>query len=85
MHLTLAAVMASASKPRRGLDKEPFAELKRSIFENGLLQPVVVRVAGELYEIVGGHRRYAALCELAREHPGDPRFARSMWTTLRST
>src|SRR5205823_3427740 len=40
------------------------------------LQPIVVRVVGDHYEIVGGHRRFAAVCELARDHPGVARFAR---------
>ena len=57
------------------LDREAFKELKRSIFQNGLLQPIAVRVASDNYEIVGGHRRFLAVNELAHEHPDDPRFA----------
>lgn len=43
------------------------------------------------YEIVGGHRRYLAVRELAREHPADPRFTTiaalvvSGWMLLRKT
>ena len=35
-------------------------ELKSSIRELGLLQPIVVRPLGHLFEIVAGHRRHAA-------------------------
>ena len=76
VRLPLGDVVPSSSNPRLTLDKEPFAELKRSIWENGLLQPIVVRPVGDRYEIIGGHRRFAAVIELAREHPDDPRFNR---------
>src|SRR4051812_30365286 len=76
LHLALDQVVASASNPRLNLAKEPFAELKQSILENGLLQPIVVRAVGDHYEIVGGHRRFAALRELASEAADDARFAR---------
>jgi hypothetical protein len=34
------------------------------------------RPKGDVYEIIGGHRRYAALKELAQEHKTDKRFTR---------
>jgi ParB/RepB/Spo0J family partition protein len=76
MRLRLDDVVPSASNPRRQLEKEPFAELKKSIRENGLLQPIVVRPVNGRYEIIGGHRRFAAICELSKENPADERFAR---------
>ena len=76
VHLPLDWVVPSTSNPRLHLDKEPFAELKKSIRENGLLQPIVVRAAGDRYEIIGGHRRFAAVSQLAREQPDDARFRR---------
>ena len=72
--LLLDRVSPCAANPRMTLDKDAFKELKRSILRNGLLQPIAVRVAGDNYEIVGGHRRYLAVRELAREHPDDARF-----------
>lgn len=75
LSVALANVAPSASNPRMTLDKDAFKELKKSILENGLLQPIAVRVVGDNYEIVGGHRRYHAIRELAHEHPNDPRFA----------
>lgn len=73
--LPLDRVAPSTSNPRMTLDKDAFKELKRSILMNGLLQPIAVRVAGDNFEIVGGHRRYLAVRELAHENPDDPRFA----------
>jgi ParB/RepB/Spo0J family partition protein len=74
LNIPLEKVSPSGSNPRLTLDKDAFKELQASILENGLLQPIAVRVAGDNYEIVGGHRRYLAVRELAREHPVDPRF-----------
>ena len=74
LNVPLANVSPSASNPRLSLDKGAFKELQASIFENGLLQPIAVRAAGDNYEIVGGHRRFLAVRELAHEHPTDPRF-----------
>lgn len=73
--LPLDDVAPSASNPRMTLDKDAFTELKRSIFMNGLLQPIAVRLTADGYDIVGGHRRYLAVRALAHEHPDDPRFA----------
>lgn len=49
--------------PFRVLDDEDMYRLAESIKENGVLNPLVVRPAGEDYEIVSGHRRKRA-CEL---------------------
>lgn len=76
LHLPFEQVVPSDTNPRLNLDREPFEELKKSIFANGLLQPIVVRPKGETYEIIGGHRRYSAVKELAAAHPSDRRFTR---------
>ena len=76
LHLPLKQVVPSDTNPRLNLEKEPFEELKKSIFANGLLQPIVVRPKGEVYEIIGGHRRYFALKDLAQQHKSDKRFTR---------
>lgn len=73
-HLRLEQVVASASNPRIASEKEPFHELKKSIEQNGLLQPIVVRPRDGRFEIIGGHRRFRAVTELARERPKDERF-----------
>ena len=76
LHLPFEQVAPSETNPRLSVEREPFEELKKSIFANGLLQPIVVRPRGDVYEIIGGHRRFQALRELAQEHPKDKRFAR---------
>jgi ParB family chromosome partitioning protein len=76
MQLRLDDIVPSASNPRIHPEKEAFAELKKSIRENGLLQPIVVRAVDGKFTIVGGHRRFAALCELAKEHADEERFQR---------
>ena len=54
------------------LRDDAFAELKASIRENGLLQPVVVRQDGPRHMLIAGHRRLEAVRELAAESPADP-------------
>jgi ParB family chromosome partitioning protein len=49
-------------------------ELKHSIRENGLLQPILVRTDGARHVLIAGHRRLEAVRELAVESPHDPRW-----------
>lgn len=56
--LPLAAIQPSPRNPRRATGD--VTELAASLREHGLLQPVVVRPSGAGYELIAGHRRYAA-------------------------
>jgi ParB family transcriptional regulator, chromosome partitioning protein len=47
-------------QPRRTFDAEQLERLADSIRRHGILQPVVVRAAGERYELVVGERRWRA-------------------------
>jgi ParB family chromosome partitioning protein len=48
-------------QPRSTFDSEALAQLAASIRENGLIQPLVVRQAGEgNYELIAGERRFIA-------------------------
>jgi len=48
-------------QPRTAFDAEALEELTRSIEENGLIQPLVVRSAGDgFYELIAGERRFLA-------------------------
>jgi ParB/RepB/Spo0J family partition protein len=49
---------------RTELDRAGLYELADNIKQNGLINPITVRPAGELYEVVAGHRRLAA-CRIA--------------------
>jgi ParB family chromosome partitioning protein len=47
-------------QPRRVFDPARLEDLARSIARSGLLQPVVVRRAGDRYELIVGERRWRA-------------------------
>lgn len=49
-------------------DKIKMEELKQSIKEKGLINPITVKDIGMKYEIVAGHRRYLACRELRLEN-----------------
>ncbi|MEE9208266.1 MAG: ParB/RepB/Spo0J family partition protein [Gemmatimonadota bacterium] len=54
-------------QPRSAFQSESLEELQQSIKHNGLLQPLVVRAAGDEWEIVAGERRFRALQRLRWE------------------
>jgi ParB family chromosome partitioning protein len=59
--LPLEAISPNPKQPRQIFDEEAMAELVHSIREIGLLQPVVVRPAGDgRYELIMGERRWRA-------------------------
>lgn len=47
-------------QPRKVFDDEAIEELKNSIIEHGILQPIIARKSIKGYEIVVGERRYRA-------------------------
>ncbi len=62
--LPVAAISPNPRQPRQVFDEEALAELVHSVREVGLLQPVVVRPAGEgAYELIMGERRWRAMQE----------------------
>ncbi len=54
----------SVYQPRKNFDNESLNELALSIKEHGLLEPLLVKKADDMYEIICGERRYRA-CKLA--------------------
>ncbi len=61
--IPLDAVRPNPYQPRRGFDESALEELKNSLDQSGLLQPVIVRPAGEdAFELIAGERR----CRAAR-------------------
>jgi ParB family chromosome partitioning protein len=65
----VAAVHPNPFQPRREFREEELKELASSIQENGLLQPIVVRPAGnrrgsDRWELVAGERRWRAITRL---------------------
>lgn len=55
------------SVSRLNIEKGPVEELAKSIYENGLLQPIVLRVGNGRFEIIAGHRRFLAHRLLEKE------------------
>ena len=60
MSLPVEKLVANPDQPRRYFDETALAELAASIREKGVIQPLVVRAKGELFEIVAGERRWRA-------------------------
>jgi ParB family chromosome partitioning protein len=59
--LPIGSITPNAKQPRQVFDEEAMAELVHSVKEIGLLQPIVVREAGEgKYELIMGERRWRA-------------------------
>ena len=58
--LAVESLTASPYQPRGRFDDENLAELAASIAEKGVLQPLLVRPAGDRFEIVAGERRFRA-------------------------
>jgi len=65
--IELQSIRPNPFQPRREFDSASLAELQASIRENGLLQPLVVRVVADGFELVAGERRFRALSGLKRE------------------
>lgn len=58
--LPTAAIHRNPYQPRREIDDAALQELTDSIQVSGLLQPVVVRPAGDGYQLIAGERRWLA-------------------------
>jgi ParB family transcriptional regulator, chromosome partitioning protein len=58
--IPIAAVDPNPAQPRRAFPGERLAELAQSIRANGIIQPLVVRRAGDRYQLVAGERRWRA-------------------------
>lgn len=60
LDIEVEKIKANPLQPRKTFDEDKLEELSASIKENGIIQPIVVREAGEFYEIIAGERRYRA-------------------------
>jgi ParB family transcriptional regulator, chromosome partitioning protein len=58
--LTVASIRPNPYQPRDQFDEETLGSLADSIREVGMLQPVLVRPAGDGYELIAGERRWRA-------------------------
>src|ERR1043166_1168121 len=64
-HLEVARIRPNPFQPRADFDQQALDELKDSIRQKGIIQPVTVRRATDgMFELISGERRIRALTEL---------------------
>lgn len=56
----LGKIRPSAMQPRKQFSDESLRELADSIRERGIVQPLIVRVRGDYFELIAGERRWRA-------------------------
>ena len=70
-NINLDKIITNPNQPRKYFSKEKMEELKESIKNNGLIQPIIVRKVENTmqnkYEIIAGERRYRACKSLGFE------------------
>jgi ParB family chromosome partitioning protein len=63
IQITVDQIDPNPFQPRRHFDEQEIAALADSLRQHGMLQPVLVRVAGERYQLIAGERRLRASIE----------------------
>ena len=58
--IDIARIRANPLQPRKSFDDSSLAELAESITQHGVIQPILVRRAGDGFEIIAGERRWRA-------------------------
>ena len=58
--IAIEQILPNRYQPRQDMDSQELRELADSLKENGFIQPLLVRKAGENYELVAGGRRFEA-------------------------
>lgn len=66
VELDVDSIAPNPDQPRQTVDPVALAELVTSISRQGLLQPILVRRAGEQWVLVAGQRRLAAVRQLGK-------------------
>ncbi len=64
IQLDISKIVPNKFQPRNIFNDDKISELSESIKEHGVIQPIVVRKSGEIYEIIAGERRYRASKQL---------------------
>ncbi len=60
LQIPIEKILPNPAQPRTSFDPQALRELAASIAQHGILQPLSVRRAGGLYELVAGERRLRA-------------------------
>ncbi|MDO4437836.1 MAG: ParB/RepB/Spo0J family partition protein [Eubacteriales bacterium] len=58
--IKISLIEPNKTQPRKIFDEEPLKELAESIKKYGILQPLIVKKNGIMYEIIAGERRWRA-------------------------
>ena len=58
--IDIKLIKPNPDQPRTAMNKEKLDDLAESIKDVGLMQPIVVRLEGDIYRIIAGHRRFEA-------------------------
>lgn len=61
--IPVTKIISGVYQPRKHFDHDQLSDLAKSIKENGVIQPIILRKtdgAKEIYEIIAGERRYRA-------------------------
>jgi len=66
--IEVSRISANPFQPREHFDDSLLEELKQSIAEKGLVQPVTVRVFDNAYQLIAGERRLRAVRDLGLEY-----------------
>jgi ParB family chromosome partitioning protein len=64
VNIPAGKLVPCADQPRKTFRAEELAELRESIREKGVIQPLIVRKMGQNFEIIAGERRWRAALEL---------------------
>ena len=62
--IALSNIVPSPLQPRREFEREALEELTDSIRQRGIIQPLIVRRAGNNFELIAGERRWRAAQEV---------------------
>lgn len=61
LQIDIKDIVANKNQPRKEFSEKELMELAHSIYHNGILQPISVRLTDDnMYEIIAGERRYRA-------------------------
>jgi ParB family chromosome partitioning protein len=65
--ISVAKIKANPFQPRQEFDAHALNDLKKSIKEKGIIQPIAVRQVKDHYELISGERRLRAVLDLGYE------------------
>ncbi len=68
VNLRIENIKPNKNQPRKFFDEDNLLQLAQSIKENGILQPITVRICNNSFELVSGERRLRACKKIGLSH-----------------